>query len=154
MVPSVTANNLIHAEHQLRPRRFQPQKPPAAPQSETTHTNRLLEWFSSMTLLGDRQAKQQQAIDDQITTHCHFTAMLRQETERLRQEAEAIAEEAERMRKILLIASRIMAGDNVPPEDKEFLMEHAPQLYRIAILSRVENDNPTDYDSILEEETE
>jgi len=76
----------------------------------------------------------------------------RENAEVYRQWAEMHAEEAERWRKVVLIASRIASGNNVPPQDKAFLMEHSPGLYMMAITSQTANDDPTDYDSVLSDD--
>ena len=56
----------------------------------------------------------------------------------------------------LRIAMRISNGDNVPREDHRFLMEFDAGLYNQAVnmgmISR--NNNPEDYDSLLEEPSE
>ncbi|MCL2845998.1 MAG: hypothetical protein FWE23_11230 [Chitinivibrionia bacterium] len=56
--------------------------------------------------------------------------------------------------KALIIAMRIMRGDNVPKKDEDFLFEHNPELYMKAIKIRAmtENQNPKDYDSLFEDE--
>ena len=66
-----------------------------------------------------------------------------------RQWAENNAKEAERWRKILLIAARIARGDNVPPQDRKFLLAHSPGMYMIANASQTENKNPQDHKSEL-----
>ncbi|MCL2198916.1 MAG: hypothetical protein FWB80_10255 [Defluviitaleaceae bacterium] len=151
MVNNVSAHNRIHhhIETQIRPRSRQSQKP--TPQAEITNINPLIEMFSNLTLISRQQTQQMQCIEDQTTVLCHFTTMIREQTEQMRRQTEVLAEESERMRKLLLIATRIAAGDNVPPQDKEFLMTHAPDMYRIAISARVENDNPQNHESVLEE---
>ena len=65
---------------------------------------------------------------------------------------EAMAKEMEKQRKAMIIAMRIAAGDNVPVQDKEFLLEQAPGMYMKAHLMRMHRDNPRDYDSILTDE--
>jgi len=68
--------------------------------------------------------------------------------------AEMKAEEAERWRKAMRIAARIAAGHNVPMRDRQFLMKVSPGMYMIANASRVERDNPRDYDSVLSDDDE
>jgi len=78
----------------------------------------------------------------------------RENAEVFRQVAEMRAEEMEIMRKVMLIASRIAAGDNVPIQDKKFLMENSPGMYMLANSSRVPKDDPEDYNSVLSDEEE
>ena len=80
--------------------------------------------------------------------------IMRDNAEVLRQQAEMMAEEAERWRKIFLIAARISAGHNVPQQDRAFLMKHSPGMYMMASASRVERDDPRDYDSILGDDSD
>ena len=73
----------------------------------------------------------------------------RKNAEVMRQWAEDAAKEAEKWRKIMLIAARISAGDNVPSQDKAFLLEHSPGMYMLAKASQVASENPKDHDSVL-----
>jgi hypothetical protein len=66
---------------------------------------------------------------------------------------------AESMRQKMIalkIAMRISNGDNVPREDHRFLMEFDAGLYNQAVNMGViaRNNNPEDYDSLLEEPSE
>lgn len=54
--------------------------------------------------------------------------------------------------KCLEIAMRIISGDHVPPKDKQFLMEHEPELFMRAQLLKRQKDNPKKYKSLLEGE--
>ena len=54
--------------------------------------------------------------------------------------------------KCSIIATRIMRGDKVSDQDLRFLMEHDPHLYFIAIMSRVEKEDPEEYESITDDE--
>ena len=50
------------------------------------------------------------------------------------------------LRLVMQIASRIMRGDNVPQGDVEFLLEHSPGMYQIAMSCRnYDNENPKDH---------
>lgn len=76
----------------------------------------------------------------------------RDNAEVFRQWAEVQAEEAERWRKVMLIAARIASGDNVPPQDREFLLTVSPGMYMLAVASQAHNDNPNDYESVLSDD--
>jgi len=82
----------------------------------------------------------------------HMLWVMRENQEVYRQWAEMHREEMERWRKIMLIASRIAAGHNVPPQDREFLAANSPGMYMIANAAQNENENPRDYDSVLSED--
>lgn len=53
--------------------------------------------------------------------------------------------------KVLQIAMRIIAGDNVPSKDERFLAEKDPAMYGRALLLRRQKDDPKDYKSLLED---
>jgi len=52
----------------------------------------------------------------------------------------------------LIIAMRIMSGDNVPEEDHRFLRERDVELYSRAIMMRIKKEDPEDYDRLSEED--
>ena len=54
--------------------------------------------------------------------------------------------------KCLKIASRIMSGDKVPPEDPRFLLENDPKLYQMAVTGRLPKEDPKEHKSVLDEE--
>ena len=69
-----------------------------------------------------------------------------------REAAEAQAEHWRNLRIAMEIAGRIMRGDNVPPEDEAFLIEHSPGMYKIAMSARQQKVDPEDHDRLSEEE--
>lgn len=78
--------------------------------------------------------------------------MLQQQLESADEQAEGTADSFEAFGKCLTIAQRITRGDNVPTKDMKYLMEHEPDLYKQAIMMRRPNDDPKDYDSVLDED--
>lgn len=56
------------------------------------------------------------------------------------------------MEKCRKIASRIMRGDKVPPQDEQFLMEADPDGYKLAIVCRKPKEKPKEWESVLEKE--
>jgi len=54
--------------------------------------------------------------------------------------------------KCIKIAMRILNGDYVPKQDEKFLAENNPEMYLRAIMLRKQNEDPEEYDSLLEEE--
>jgi len=92
---------------------------------------------------------------EQRTAKFEMLDRLRQDMENAREAAEAEAEYWEKMRIAMEIARRIMRGDNVPPQDESFLMEHNPGLYKLATSLRdFTNDDPEDHDSLLGDQRE
>ena len=67
-------------------------------------------------------------------------------------ELDALTRSLETMEKCRKIASRIMKGDKVPPQDEQFLMEADPDGYKLAIACRVPKEKPKEWESVLEEE--
>jgi hypothetical protein len=53
--------------------------------------------------------------------------------------------------KCLKIASRIINGDNVPKKDDKFLYENYPGMHMRAWLLRRKNDDPKDYESLVDD---
>lgn len=65
---------------------------------------------------------------------------------------DALTKSLETMEKCRKIASRIMRGDKVPPQDERFLMEADPDGYKLAIACRTPKEKPKEWESVLEEE--
>jgi len=75
-----------------------------------------------------------------------------QQMQQAREAGEAAAEAWRIKLKCLRIAIRIMNGDNVPQADHDFLIEHNPSLYKLAMSARMPNDDPYDYDALSDGE--
>lgn len=58
------------------------------------------------------------------------------------------------MQRCQKIAARIMAGDKVPPEDEQYLMDNDPEGYKLAIAMRRPKEDPKEWESVLEDEEE
>lgn len=56
------------------------------------------------------------------------------------------------MDKCRKIASRIMRGDKVPPQDERYLMECDPDGYKLALACRKPKEKPKEWESVLDEE--
>lgn len=67
-------------------------------------------------------------------------------------ELEMLSKSLDVMEKCRKIASRIMKGDKVPPQDEQFLMEADPDGYKLALVCRVPKEKPKEWESVLEEE--
>jgi hypothetical protein len=77
--------------------------------------------------------------------------MLSRNLENVNAQSEAYAEAAKIQLKCMKIATRIMAGDDVPKADHRFLAEHAPELYGRAIMMRVLKENPEKHRQLSED---
>jgi len=75
-----------------------------------------------------------------------------QQMQQAREAGEAAAEAWRIKLKALRIAARIMNGDNVPQADYDFLMEHNPALFKLALSVRIPNEDPHDYDALSDGE--
>ncbi len=80
---------------------------------------------------------------------------MKYEQQKMKQAGESMRAEQEEM-KILLtcfeISRRIIGGDEVPPKDHKYLMEHNMELYTKSIMMRRHKDDPHEYDQLSEDE--
>lgn len=53
--------------------------------------------------------------------------------------------------KCIIIAMRIIGGDEVPQKDKNFLLEHKADMYINAVTFRRQNDNPKKHKSLIKD---
>lgn len=63
-------------------------------------------------------------------------------------EAEMTGERLKTMQRCQKIAARIMRGDKVPPQDEQYLMENAPDGYKLALAMRT----PKEWESVLKDD--
>lgn len=69
-----------------------------------------------------------------------------------KKELDFLDKEMDIMRKCQKIAASIMKGDNVPPEDLIYLMEHDKEGYKMALALRKPKEDPEDCESVLDDE--
>lgn len=69
-------------------------------------------------------------------------------------ELDALNEALKKMERCQKIASRIMRGDKVPPQDEMYLMDNDPDGYKLALACRKPKEKPKEWDSVLEDEEE
>ena len=69
-------------------------------------------------------------------------------------EADALDEQMKTMERCHKIASRIMRGDKVPPEDEQYLMMNDPDGYKLALAMRTPKKKPKEWESVLKDEEE
>ncbi len=76
---------------------------------------------------------------------------MKQRSEAARQESEQKQLEARRALLCFQIAMRIAAGDQVPPEDEKYLMDHDLKLYTLVMKTRIQKEDPEEHESLLDE---
>ncbi|MEG1971698.1 MAG: hypothetical protein RR315_00965 [Oscillospiraceae bacterium] len=69
-------------------------------------------------------------------------------------EAKALSDAASIQSNCLLIASRIISGDEVPKEDMRYLAKNSPELYGKAMTLRISREHPKKYKRISPEDGE
>lgn len=69
-------------------------------------------------------------------------------------ELDALTKALKTMDNCRKIASRIMRGDKVPPQDERYLMENDPDGYKLALACRTPKEKPKKWESVLGEEQE
>ena len=69
-------------------------------------------------------------------------------------ELDAMREALKKMERCQKIASRIMKGDKVPPQDERYLMECDPDGYKLALACRKPKEHPKEWESVLKEDEE
>lgn len=74
-----------------------------------------------------------------------------EQLENMRAQSNAMADSAKVRMKCLLIATRIMSGDEVPNTDHRYLAQNDPELYTRAVSLRTENPDPKKHKSIAED---
>lgn len=100
----------------------------------------------SMTVPPQNQLKQlQQEAKKQFDT-------LKHQLGSADQQAKASNEATKVLIKCLIIATRIMAGDEVPKEDHRYLAKHDMKLYSKAISMRITREKPQKHKRISEDE--
>lgn len=69
-------------------------------------------------------------------------------------ELDALNESLKKMERCQKIASRIMRGDKVPPQDEMYLLDNDPDGYKLAIACRKPKEKPKELESVLKDEEE
>lgn len=69
-------------------------------------------------------------------------------------ELDALNEALKKMERCQKIASRIMRGDKVPPQDEMYLLDNDPDGYKLALACRQPKEKPKEWESVLKEEEE
>lgn len=112
-------------------------------QSITDYTNNLIQ---------KAETEEQNEYLKRLQEMVNETNMLLDQLESSKEEMEAMEESFEILSNCMKIAMRLLHGDKVPAEDIQYLMENQPDLYKMAMTMRNENDDPKEYESVLEDE--
>lgn len=89
----------------------------------------------------EREARKHSWLDDQLSAW-----------ETKEKQLDAMGEKLKILEKCQKIAASIMKGDNVPPEDMAYLMEHDQAGFKMAIAMRRPKKDPEDVKSVLDDE--
>ena len=95
-------------------------------------------------------------IEDQKRRQAAQLEQARSMLEKNEEDTDMLDEQLKYMRTCQKIASRVMKGDKVPLKDLKYLMEHDPQLYKMAMTLRQipSGKKPKKWDSAIEDEEE
>lgn len=113
-----------------------PQAQPArtqAPKDKVSLSRQALAYFETQDQIRQAQERQRQADKDGD------------------QSLDLLKEGLDVMKKCLKIASSIRKGDNVPPEDLEYLQNNDPAGYLLALSQRREKEHPEEVESVLDD---
>jgi len=83
-----------------------------------------------------------------------YYSRLNEQMKAARENAEGAGKAFDILRKCLIIAARIMAGDEVPQKDHNFLIENNSAMYMKAMSLRQYKEDPEKWDSILGDDDE
>lgn len=89
----------------------------------------------------EREARKQSWLDGQLSA-----------LETKSKQLDEMGEKLDILNKCQKIAAAIMKGDNVPPEDLAYLMEHDQEGFKMAIAMRRPKEDPEDVKSVLDDE--
>lgn len=117
--------------------------------SDVQQTETILE--DTVNISDNGRQKARETKEEQARVEREREELLKQ-LENAREQGEAVADMMEKRMKCLLIASRIMGGDEVPVEDYRYLAENDLDLYSKAVSMRMEKENPNKHKRVSEDE--
>ena len=124
----------------------------AQPARKDASADKLTLSRQALAFLEEQRREAWEKKQEQLQRKLDESNQLIQDMENAQEQAEAMSESMEVMIKCLKIAASIMNGDNVPAEDMQYLMEHDPDTFSMAVSLRRQKDDPEDCDSILDDE--
>lgn len=106
----------------------------------------------ALTFLEEQDRKRWEKTQEELQRKMDRSNEIINGLENAKNQSEAMTEAMKVLMRCMKIASSIMRGDNVPPEDEQYLMEHDADSYLMAVSLRRPKDDPDDCDSVLEDE--
>lgn len=130
----------------------------AAAKAQAQPAQRLTQAADKLTLsrqaldwVEERQRQMWEPVKEEYQPHDPVSSML-ESLESKKQELEGLSEKLDILDKCQKIAASIMKGDNVPPEDMVYLMEHDQAGFKLAMAMRKTKEDPEDVKSVLDDE--
>lgn len=118
---------------------------PQAPADKVTLSQQALAFLKEQNQRAWEQAQERERRRSRIDGY--LGAM-----ETSQKQLDSMGEKLKIQNKCQKIAASIMKGDRVPPEDLQYLMEHDPEGYKLAMAMRREKRDPEDCESVLNDE--
>jgi len=91
---------------------------------------------------------------DELDSMKSFVDIMKQQIKQAQEHGKAEANAMRTRLKCMLIATRIMQGDEVPKEDMRYLAKNDIELYNKAILMKIVNENPKKHNKISDDDKE
>jgi len=91
---------------------------------------------------------------DELASMKSFADTMKQQIKQTQEQGKAEANAMRIRLKCMLIATRIMQGDEVPKEDMRYLAKNDIELYNKAILMKIANENPKKHKKISDDDKE
>lgn len=133
------------------PKTLTPKTESQEPQQSIDLTTPSLEILDSLEI-SEEGTNKANSFKDELNKMQSDVDELKRQLEAARQQGEGIANEMKIRLKCMLIAMRILKGDEVPKEDHAFLAENDIGLYGKAMSMRMEKDHPEKHKRISEDE--
>lgn len=144
----VQANSLFHAAKNQRSEKIEPKLQVDTASVSGQDTSSAAEVSLSADALAQSQGKQQDLADQAYYNY------LQDLLSSSKDQIEGSQKSMDALSRCMTIARRIANGDQVPYKDIKFLMDNNPDLFQMAMSTRMPKRNPEKYKSVLEDEEE
>lgn len=105
----------------------------------------------ALAFVQEQNRRMWESSQEQYQPHDRISGML-DALETSQQQLDYMEKELDILDKCQKIAAAIMRGDNVPPEDMVYLMEHDQEGFKLAMAMRKPKEDPEDVKSVLDGE--
>lgn len=128
----------------------------AKTKTEPTDADRLelsraaMSWVETLNDRNLQERERQEALKQKLAGQSDLLNQLDSANET----ADAQGENFRVMERCFKIASNIMSGKRVPPKDLQYLMEHDPKLYQLAVAMRRSDKDDKECDPVVKDEDE